>query len=227
MISFSNEIADLCSAIGGIDALDVMRGVHASAYLTVPSTNGVRLRAPIASFLEAGCGFGGSCLPKDVSALVAHGRERGLGMGMLAEIMSINRTRPERVIEHLARGLGSLEGKRVAVLGLAFKPDTDDVRESPAFPIIRRLLEEGARVVAHDPIANGPARRALGNASVRYADALEDAIDGADAVVVVTRWKQFEQLPDLVAGMPRPPLVFDGRRMLDRNSVPRYDGIGL
>jgi UDPglucose 6-dehydrogenase len=227
MISFSNEIADLCSAIGGIDALDVMRGVHASAYLTVPSTNGVRLRAPLASFLEAGCGFGGSCLPKDVSALVAHGRERGLGMGMLAEIMSVNRARPERVIEHLARGLGSLEGKQVAVLGLAFKPDTDDVRESPAFPIIRRLLEEGAGVVAHDPIANGPARRALGNASVRYADTLEDAIDGADAVVVVTRWKQFEALPDLIASMPRPPFVFDGRRMLDRNSVPRYDGIGL
>ena len=227
MISFSNEIADLCSAIGGIDALEVMRGVHASAYLTVPSTNGVRLRAPIAAFLEAGCGFGGSCLPKDVSALVAHGRARGVGMGMLAEIMSINRTRPVRVIEHLTRGLGSLQGKQVAVLGLAFKPDTDDVRESPAFPIIRQLLEAGAKVSAHDPIAIAAARRALADDRVRYADALGDAVAGADAVVVVTRWKQFEELPALIAKMPRTPLVFDGRRMLDRDSVPRYDGIGL
>ena len=227
MISFSNEIADLCTAIGGIDALDVMRGVHASAYLTVSSGNGVRLQAPIASFLEAGCGFGGSCLPKDVSALVAHGRARGVEMGMLDETMSINRTRPARVLEHLKRDLGSLAGKRVTVLGLAFKPDTDDVRESPAFPIIRKLLEEGARVVAHDPVANEPARRVLGNAPVRYADSLADAVDGADAVVVVTRWKQFAALPALVARMAPVPLVFDGRRMLDRTAVPRYDGIGL
>jgi len=227
MISFSNEIADLCSAIGGIDALDVMRGVHASAYLTVPSTNGVRLQAPIASFLEAGCGFGGSCLPKDVSALVAHGRARGVEMGMLDETMSINRMRPARVIEHLKRGVGSLNGKRVAVLGLAFKPDTDDVRESPAFPIITKLLEEGATVSAHDPIANEPARRVLGNAPVRFADSLSDAVAGADAVVVVTRWKQFAALSELVARMSPAPLVFDGRRMLDRAAFPRYDGIGL
>lgn len=227
MISFSNEIADLCTAIGGIDALDVMRGVHASAYLTVPSGNGTRLRAPLASFLEAGCGFGGSCLPKDVSALVAHGRARGLEMGMLGEVMSINRTRPVKVIEHLKRGLSSLQGKRVTVLGLAFKPDTDDVRESPAFPIIRKLLEEGASVIAYDPVANVPARRALGDLPVRYADTLSDAVAGADAVVVVTRWKQFEELPALVARLPQAPLVFDGRRMLDRAALPRYDGIGL
>ena len=132
-----------------------------------------------------------------------------------------------RVIEHLTRGLGSLQGKQVAVLGLAFKPDTDDVRESPAFPIIRQLLEAGAKVSAHDPIAIAAARRALADDRVRYADALGDAVAGADAVVVVTRWKQFEELPALIAKMPRTPLVFDGRRMLDRDSVPRYDGIGL
>jgi UDPglucose 6-dehydrogenase/GDP-mannose 6-dehydrogenase len=227
MISFANEFADLCTAIGGIDALDVMRGVHASAYLTVPSGNGTRLQAPIASFLEAGCGFGGSCLPKDVSALVAHGRARGLEMGMLDEVMTINRARPARVIEHLRRDLPSLRGSRVAVLGLAFKPDTDDVRESPAFPIIRRLIDEGASVVAHDPVANAAAQRVLGDLPVRYAGSLEDAVTGADAVVVVTRWKQFEALPALVKRLPNAPLVFDGRRMLDRAAVPRYDGIGL
>jgi len=227
MISFSNELADLCTALGGIDALDVMHGVHASAYLTVQNGNSARLRAPIASFLEAGCGFGGSCLPKDVSALVAHGNARGLDMGLLREVMTINRRRPARVIDAVARDLGSLQGKRVAVLGLAFKPDTDDVRESPAFPIIRGLVEAGASVSAYDPVANDPARRALSGVTVEFAGSVRDAVRGADAVVVVTRWKEFETLPDVVAELDKPPLVFDGRRMLDRDAFARYDGIGL
>ena len=227
MISFSNEIADLCTVVGGIDALDVMRGVHASTYLTVTNGNGARAQAPIASFLEAGCGFGGSCLPKDVSALVAHGNARGLDMGLLREVMTINRRRPGRVVDALTRGLGALRGKRVAVLGLAFKPDTDDVRESPAFPIIRALLEDGAQVSAYDPVANEPAQRALSGVAVSYARNMKDAVEGADAVVVVTRWKEFETLPDVVAKMDPPPLVFDGRRMLDRAAFARYDGIGL
>lgn len=227
MISFSNEIADLCTAVGGIDALDVMRGVHASTYLTVTNGNGKRAQAPIASFLEAGCGFGGSCLPKDVSALVAHGNARGLDMGLLREVMTINRRRPGRVVEALERGLGAVRGKRVAVLGLAFKPDTDDVRESPAFPIIRALVEGGAQVSAYDPVANEPAARALAGVAVSYAKNMKDAVEDADAVVVVTRWKEFEALPGVVAAMDRPPLVFDGRRMLDRAAFARYDGIGL
>ncbi len=227
MISFSNEIADLCTAVGGIDALDVMRGVHASAYLTVPSGNGTRAQAPISSFLEAGCGFGGSCLPKDVSALVAHGNARGIDMGLLREVMTINRRRPGRVIEALERGLGTLEEKRVAVLGLAFKPDTDDVRESPAFPIIRALADGGARVRAYDPVANEPAARSLSGVPVEFAASMKDAVKDADAVVVVTRWKEFEALAGVVAQMKPAPLVFDGRRMLDRAAFARYDGIGL
>jgi UDPglucose 6-dehydrogenase/GDP-mannose 6-dehydrogenase len=227
MISFSNEIADLCTALGGIDALDVMRGVHASTYLNVPNENGGRVQAPIASFLEAGCGFGGSCLPKDVSALVAHGKARGLDMGLLREVMTINRQRPVRVVEALQRDLGTLRGKRVAVLGLAFKPDTDDVRESPAFPIIRSLVHAGATVVAHDPVANEPARLALNGTPAQLTATLKEAVHGADAVVVVTRWKEFDALADLVAEMDPQPLVFDGRRMLDREAFARYDGIGL
>ena len=227
MISFSNEIADLCSAVGGIDALDVMRGVHASAYLTVRDGAGGAVQAPIASFLEAGCGFGGSCLPKDVSALVAHGSARGLDMAMLRQVLAINRARPAHVIARLERGLRGLSGKHVAVLGLAFKPDTDDVRESPAFPIIRDLVDAGARVTAHDPIANPVAQRALDGVAIEYADALADAVRDVDAVVIVTRWKQFEALPALLKQRPNPPLVFDGRRMLDRGAVARYDGIGL
>lgn len=227
MISFSNEISDLSTAVGGIDALDVMKGVHASAYLTVRTTNGEHARAPITAFLEAGCGFGGSCLPKDVSALVAHGKTHGVEMGLLREVLAVNQRRPARVIDALKRGLGPLAGKRVAVLGLAFKPDTDDVRESPAFPVIRLLIEAGAKVCAYDPLAIEPSRRALAGLDVRFAADMKDAVAGADAVVLITRWKAFESLAGLVAQMNPPPLVFDGRRMLDGASFARYDGIGL
>ncbi len=227
MISFSNEIADLCSAIGGIDARDVMTGVHESAYLNTTAQGQPRTRAPIASFLEAGCGFGGSCLPKDVSALVAHGTTHGVDMRVLRSVLDVNRERPGRVLESIKRQVPSLEGKAVAVLGLAFKPDTDDVRESPAFPIIERLLTAGATVTAYDPVATEPARRALAGKPVRYAESLQQALADADVVVLVTRWREFAAVPELLRKHKRAPLVFDGRRMLDKNAIDRYDGIGL
>jgi UDPglucose 6-dehydrogenase/GDP-mannose 6-dehydrogenase len=227
MISFSNEIADLCSAIGGIDAKDVMAGVHESAYLNTGASKNGRARAPIASFLEAGCGFGGSCLPKDVSALVAHGTNHGVDMRVLRSVLDVNRARPDRVLEGIKQSVPSLRGKKVAVLGLAFKPDTDDVRESPAFPIIERLLAEGAIVTAFDPVAVAPARRALGDQPVRYAESLEGALADADVVVLVTRWRDFAAVPDLLRRLGRTPLVFDGRRMLDKNAIDHYEGIGL
>ncbi len=226
LISFSNEIADLCSALGGIDAKDVMAGVHESAYLNTGAAQ-ARARAPIASFLEAGCGFGGSCLPKDVSALVAHGGAHGVDMRVLRSVLEVNRVRPDRVLEGIKRHLPSLAGAAVTVLGLAFKPDTDDVRESPAFPIIERLLAEGASVTAYDPVATEPARRALAGKPVRYAETLETALARAEVVVLVTRWREFAAVPELLRALGRTPLVFDGRRMLDKNSVSRYDGIGL
>ena len=226
MISFSNELADLCSALGGIDAKDVMAGVHESAYLNT-SAGKSRARAPIASFLEAGCGFGGSCLPKDVSALVAHGKAKGIDMRVLQSVLDVNRSRPDRVIESLRGHVESFDGKAVTVLGLAFKPDTDDVRESPAFPIIDRLLQEGARVTAYDPVATEPARKALGGKAVRYADSLVQALHGADVVVLVTRWREFAAVPELLRNSGSKALLYDGRRMLDKGSYARYDGIGL
>jgi UDPglucose 6-dehydrogenase/GDP-mannose 6-dehydrogenase len=224
MISFSNELADLCSAIGGIDAKDVMAGVHESAYL---NTHPGKSRAPIASFLEAGCGFGGSCLPKDVSALVAHGQTHGVDMRVLRSVLDVNRGRPDRVLADLRADLPSLQGQAVTVLGLAFKPDTDDVRESPAFPIIERLLTDGARVTAYDPVATEPARRALDGRPVRYAESLVQALEGADVVVLVTRWREFAAVPELLRNAGSKALLYDGRRMLDKRSYARYDGIGL
>ncbi len=226
MISFSNEIADLSSALGDIDAKDVMAGVHESAYLNTGG-GASRARAPIASFLEAGCGFGGSCLPKDVSALVAHGATHGIDMRVLRSVLDVNRARPDRVLQGIHRTMPKLAGARVAVLGLAFKPDTDDVRESPAFPIIDRLLAEGAIVTAFDPVATEPARRVLGTKPVTYAESLESALALADVVVLVTRWREFTAVPQMLRELGRTPLVFDGRRVLDKNAIDRYEGIGL
>jgi UDPglucose 6-dehydrogenase/GDP-mannose 6-dehydrogenase len=226
LISFSNEFANLCSALGGIDVADVMRGVHLAQYFSVSGRDG-RRPAPITSFLEAGCGFGGSCLPKDVQALSAQGREIGQPMPLLEAVMQTNRAQPSRMIRILDDHFDSLDGLRVAVLGLAFKPDTDDMRESPAIAIVNQLLSRGAVVKAYDPVANESARRVLPADQIEFAESLESALDGVQAVLLVTRWDEFRQLPDLLGRLDAPPLLVDGRRMLPRAAFRRYDGIGL
>ncbi len=221
-ISFANEMGNLCTAIGGVDALDVMRANQINHYLTV---NGKK--APLASFLEAGCGYGGSCLPKDTKALLAHGERLDQPMPLLQAVIDTNRKQPGRVIELLRRHLGDLAGKRIAVLGLAFKPETDDIRESPAFPIIDLLGREGASISAYDPAAADNARKALDGKNVTIADTLADCVIDADAVLIVTRWDAFKQVPELLRQVNPGALLVDGRRMLPKESFERYTGIGL
>ena len=221
-ISFANEIADLGSAIGDVDVAEVMAGVHASRYLTSTLPNGDRIRAGLAPYLEAGCGYGGSCLPKDVAALTSRGRSAGLGVPLLAAVAEVNRHRADRLVDMVSEGLDGLEGRKVTVLGLAFKPDTDDTRESPAFPVLRLLIEAGAEVTVHDPVV-GPGIVA-GFPGVEHTHDLETAVKGADSVVIVTRWSDYLDLPALLG--EEAPLVVDGRRMLAAGSVARYRGIG-
>lgn len=220
LISFSNEIANLGAAIGNIDSVDVARGLYLSQYFRTRNAEGL---PPITAFLKAGCGFGGSCLPKDVKALIAHGKKFGQPMPLLESIIDINHKQPQQIVALLRKHWPKLAGRTVAVLGLAFKPETNDVRESPAFPIIRALLDQGAVLRAYDPVAMPDARKAFRDSRVSYADSLKAAVADADAVVVVTPWKEFVELPALLD--PRVVLV-DGRRAFDKNSVPRYEGIG-
>jgi UDPglucose 6-dehydrogenase/GDP-mannose 6-dehydrogenase len=227
MISFSNEIGNLCSALGGIDVVDVMRGVHSSRYLTVSLPTGEHHRPSAVSFLAAGCGFGGSCLPKDVSALAAQGRHAGILMPMLEAVLQVNRRQPERIIGLLTKHFPTLSGVRVAILGLAFRPDTNDMRESPAIPIVRRLLAEGAVVTAYDPAAMEEARRVFKGEPLVLCESMKQAIKGVEAVVVVTRWNEFEALPHLLREEKVQPLVVDGRRLLDKHQIARYEGIGM
>lgn len=227
-ISFANEIANLCSALGGIDVREVMEGVHLSYYLR-PFVSGSpdRVQAPISSFLEAGCGFGGSCLPKDVKALIAHGRGAGSSMRVLEAVLETNVRQPQRMLELLERRIPDIDGTAVSVLGLAFKPGTDDMRESPAIPIIDGLLARGAVVTAYDPVARETARAALDGRKVELVDSLEAALVDAEALLLVTRWPEFQDVPGILARKGLEPVVVDGRRVLDRRRIDRYEGIGL
>ena len=227
MISLSNEIANLGSALGGIDVVDVMCGIHLSKYLSQVLPGGERITPAISSFLAAGCGFGGSCLPKDVSALIAHGKAHDVPMGLLQSVLRINERQPQQVVARIRKHLGSLSGARVAVLGLAFRPDTDDIRESPSIPIIKALLSERAKIQAYDPAANQEAAKLFAGSDVTFCDDLNQALEGVQAVALLTRWEEFRGLPRLLEGRDPQPVVIDGRRMLDKRSLSKYDGIGL
>ena len=226
LISFSNELGNLCASMGKTDIADVMKGLHLSKYLTCGQPDGKRVTAPITSFLWAGCGFGGSCLPKDVKAIIAHGQKIGQPMPLLQSVLQINAQQPSQILALLKKHFPSLNGVRIAVLGLAFRPETSDMRESPAIPVIQLLLEEKAVVQAYDPVAGQEARKIFPNGQVQISATLAESLTGAVAVVVVTRWDEFRRLPELLKGLERQPLVVDGRRMLDPNSMARYEGIG-
>ncbi len=223
MISFSNEIARLCRAVGNVDATDVMRGVHQAAYFTT-RIGDERVAAPIVSFLEPGCGFGGSCLPKDVTALIGQGREKGLTLNLLQSVLDINKGQIDEIMCLIRRHFASLRDVPVTILGIAFKPDTDDVRESPAFPIIRKLKIEGARLTAYDPVARPNGHKDL--MGVDLAESLPEAVANAQVVILVTRWTEFSQLAGLLKELGRRPLVVDGRRILDPEAFAHYEGIG-
>lgn len=224
LISFSNELANLGSALGGIDTVDVMRGVHLSQYFLGRNAEGL---PPITSFLRAGCGFGGSCLPKDVKALIAHGQRVGEPMRLLNSVVRINEDQPMKLVALLEKHWSSLKGVRVAVLGLAFKPGTSDVRETPAFPVLRALLARGAEVKAYDPVAIKEARKVFREPGVNYSETLEMALANVDAVVVVTPWEEFRNVPVLLSGRTPVPVFVDARRAFEKRSTARYEGIGL
>jgi UDPglucose 6-dehydrogenase len=226
-ISFANEIGNLCSVLGGVDIVDVMKGVHLSNYLCPTASDGSRIQAPISSFLEAGCGFGGSCLPKDVNALIAHGEKAGAPMPMLRAVIETNRRQPGEVIRLLKKHFPSLKDVRVAILGLSFKPDTDDMRESPAIPIVKELLAQKARLKGYDPAAKMEARKLFSSEQLILCESLEEALAGVDAVVLVTRWGQFEEVPEMLARVNPRAIFVDGRRMLGKQRFARYEGIGL
>jgi UDPglucose 6-dehydrogenase len=214
-ISFINEIANVCEEVGA-DVGQVAKGMGLDERIGT-------------SFLRAGIGYGGSCFPKDVSALKMLAGNTGYHFQLLTSVIEVNELQKRRVVGKLEKHLGSLIGKRVALLGLAFKPDTDDMREASSLVLAARLQGEGAEVVAYDPVAAERAAELLG--SVEMATSAMEALDGADAAVLVTEWREFKDL-DWIAAAERMtrPLVVDGRNFLDPEALTsagfEYEGIG-
>jgi UDPglucose 6-dehydrogenase len=214
-ISFINEIANVCEEVGA-DVSEVARGMGLDARI-----------GP--SFLRAGLGFGGSCFPKDTQALKMLAGNTGYHFQLLTSVIEVNELQKRRVIQKLEKHLGSLVGKRIALLGLAFKPNTDDMREASSLVLAGRLHGEGAHVAAYDPIAEERARELLPD--VELCDSPGAALEGAHAAVLVTEWPEFAELDwkELAETMASAVLI-DGRNYLDpeamREAGFEYDSIG-
>ena len=200
-ISFMNDIANLCELVGA-DVNQVRKGIGSDTRIG-------------SKFLYPGCGYGGSCFPKDVKALVQTAEQNGYDMRVLKAVEEVNERQKSVLFEKLRRHYGDLQGKTIALWGLAFKAETDDMREATSLVTIRHLLEAGCTVRVFDPAAMDEARRRLGDAVI-YASDIYDAAKGADALLLLTEWKQF-RLPSWarVHDLMRSPIVFDGRNIYD------------
>ena len=214
-ISFINEIANVCEETGA-DVMEVARGMGLDDRI-----------GP--KFLQAGIGYGGSCFPKDVSALKQLAGNSGYHFQLLNAVIEVNELQKRRVIGKLQKHLGSLVGKKVALLGLAFKPNTDDMREASSLVLAARLQADGAHVSAYDPVAEDEARNLM--AGIDFAEGAIDAVAGADAVVLVTEWSEFRDLDwGEVAAAMSGRLLIDGRNALDPAAVTAagltYEGVG-
>jgi UDPglucose 6-dehydrogenase len=218
-ISFMNEMANLADALGA-DIEHVRQGIGSDPRIGY-------------HFLYPGAGYGGSCFPKDVKALQYTAVQHGRPLRILAAVEAVNQAQKIRVLEKIVARLGTdLTGKKFALWGLAFKPDTDDMREAPSRAIIAGLLERGAAIAAYDPVAIGEAKRVFGETrGLSYAASPMAALAGADALVVVTEWKEFRS-PEFarIRRELRQPLLFDGRNLFDpalvRAAGIEYFGIG-
>ena len=226
LISFSNEIAGMCETVSGLDEETVMRGVHLDKCWGAPGRDGKSQFAGAVTYLRAGIGFGGSCFPKDLRALRAFARNEGAEVPILNSVLKVNEERAGRVVDLLASHIGVLRGKRIAVLGLAFKPETDDVRELPGVRISKLLLQSGADVVLHDPMVQIDAVRDQLGAGITQAHDVAAAASGADAIVIATGWDAYRRLDwaDIASRM-RSPVIFDGRQVMCANHV--HDGTTL
>jgi UDPglucose 6-dehydrogenase len=215
-ISYINEIGRLAERVGA-DITQVAKGIGLDARI------GTR-------FLQPGIGWGGSCFAKDTAALISTASEYGLNMPIVNAAREINRYQRSRVIEKLLTELKILKGNTIAMMGLAFKPHTDDLRDAPSVEIARQLTERGARVRAHDPVALPRACQELANSGIAFCDDPQQIVKGADAVILVTEWPQYRDLPwEMLASSMRNPLVLDGRHFLDRSRLTRagFRYIGL
>ena len=204
-ISFMNDIANLCEQVGAnVDS--VRKGIGTDSRIG-------------SKFLYAGCGYGGSCFPKDVKALVHTGLDNGYHMEVIEAVERVNEKQKSIVYDKIIKAVGDVKGKTIAILGLAFKPETDDMRESPALVVIDKLLKDGAKVRVFDPIAMDECKRRIGE-TVTYCENMYDAANGADVFALMTEWRQF-RMPswNVIKKVMAGNVVVDGRNIYDRQEL--------
>jgi len=207
-VSFINMIANLCQKIPGADVEIVARGIGLD-----------RRIGPL--FLKAGAGWGGSCFKKDLEALLDYAIKNCVELPLVEATLKVNRSQPYRVVELARELIGDFRGRRISVLGLAFKPGTDDMRDAVSIKIVRKLLEEGAKVVVYDPKAMDNAKRIFGG-DVKYANSVEECLKNSECAIIVTEWDEFRKLkPEDFIRLMRNPVVVDGRRIYDSNVYSR------
>lgn len=216
-ISFINTIANICEKIPQADVKVVAQAMGLDKRI-----------GPL--FLDAGLGYGGSCFPKDVKALIACSKAFNYTPELLESVENINQTQPLKVVDKCKEQLGNLKDKNIAILGLAFKPDTDDMREARVIPIIERLLKEGANINAYDPVATSTAKTIFKD-TIRYASSVIDCLKNADCAILVTEWPEFKTLtPETFINKMRQPVLIDGRRIYnpeDFNNKMKFIALGL
>jgi UDPglucose 6-dehydrogenase len=216
-IGFANEIANICERVGA-EAPEVMAGIGLDSRIG-------------AKFLNPGVGWGGSCFGKDIQSLLHTAREYGYSSKLLQAALDVNAAQRQMVIQKLQEKLYILKGRTIGLLGLAFKPDTDDLRDAPALHIAERLIQMGARVKAYDPVANAACREQRPDLKMRYCDSALELASDADALVLVTEWREFYDL-DLaaLARLMANPILIDGRNFFVPEAVVAagfdYSGIG-
>ncbi|MDI6856578.1 MAG: UDP-glucose/GDP-mannose dehydrogenase family protein, partial [Candidatus Thermoplasmatota archaeon] len=200
-ITFANEFANICEKFN-VDVYEVMKGVGLDKRISP-------------YFLNAGAGFGGSCFPKDLKAIFSAARAKNYDPKLLSSVLDINEAQPLRVTELAERALGNLKNKKILLLGLAFKPETDDVRETRALPIAKELLRKGAKIVAYDPMAMENFKKLIRNKNIVYAKSARAALRNVDACIIQTAWDEFKSLSANDFKAMRKPVIIDGRRTFD------------
>jgi len=216
-ISFMNDIANLCEMVGA-DVNMVKKGIGSDSRIG-------------SKFLNAGAGYGGSCLPKDVKALIKTAEKNNYSLDVLKAVEKVNDKQKSVLFNKLNKYYNfNLKGKKIALLGLSFKPNTDDMREAPSLVLIELLLAAGCEIFAYDPVAMTESKRKVGDI-IRYCNSAEEALHNADALILVTEWKEFKTItPQQIVSLMKKPLLFDGRNIFNdeemRNAGVEYFGIG-
>ncbi|MHA1270768.1 MAG: UDP-glucose dehydrogenase family protein [Candidatus Helarchaeota archaeon] len=202
-ISFINEIANICRSIDGIDVNEVAKGIGLDYRISD-------------KFLRSGCGFGGSCFPKDVKAIIDFARNNNYNPILLNSVLEINEKQAEIMLKLLKEAIGNLDNKKIAILGLSFKPNTSDIREAPSIRIIDLLMQEKNIIInAYDPVAIEEAKKSI-KYEINYMNSVDECISGTDAVLIITEWNEFKELtPEFYIKNMKNPVIIDGRKIYD------------